>query len=133
MRLKRSIALAGFLFALCLVQLLRFRESDFLKAKVFSVMTKWMYGKKHQNEKWRKYMPETDRVLSQIESGIVRLSTDISSTTDANHTLLTVIKFSDLEVGDKLEGFIQARDYAGREKHYGGDYFRVRLVSVLCE
>ena len=88
---------------------------------------------KFKNKEWRKYMPETDRLLSQIEEGTVKIPKDIQFTTSAVHTELIVFKKIGFEVGDTFEGFIQARDYLGRNKVHGGDYFRVRFVLKVLK
>jgi len=86
---------------------------------------------KPKTKEWRRFMSETDRLLSQIEKGSVKIPKDIKFTTNAAHTELIASKSKGFEVGDKFEGFIQAKDHLGRNKPYGGDYFRVRFVPLI--
>jgi len=86
----------------------------------------------YKSEKtWRKYLPEIDALLLKIETGHVRIPTDLESTTDGLHTVLTVVQGSDFKVGDVLVGSIQAKDFRGRNKQYGGDFFRARSVCFI--
>ena len=80
---------------------------------------------------WRKYLPEIDALLLKIETGHVRIPTDLESTTDGLHTVLTVVQGSDFKVGDILVGSIQAKDFRGRNKQYGGDFFRARSICFI--
>jgi len=80
-------------------------------------------------EGWRESLPEIDKLLSEIETGHAKLASNLNSTTDGKQTELLIAKTTGFEVGDILKGFIQARDFNGKKKTHGGDYFRVRLVS----
>jgi len=91
--------------------------------------TNLSFHEKFMNERiWSKYLLEIDALLSKIEAGQAQIPTDLKRTTDGLHTVLTVTNVSGFEVGDVVEGFIQAKDHHGRNKKYGGDYFRARLL-----
>ena len=94
--------------------------------------TNLSFHEKFMNERnWSKYLLEIDALLSKIEAGQAQIPTDMERTTDGLHTELSVTNASSFEVGDVVEGFIQAKDHYGRNKKHGGDYFRARLLADI--
>ncbi|XP_004225908.2 NXPE family member 3-like [Ciona intestinalis] len=81
---------------------------------------------------WRQYLPQLDAHLTKVESGFVKWPIDVRRTTSPNTTHLTVeTGQGPMFVGDTLKATIIARDFDGKDKTYGGDYFIARLIRIL--
>ncbi|XP_005347328.3 NXPE family member 1 [Microtus ochrogaster] len=70
-------------------------------------------------------------ILEKLDQQIPpRPFTHLNTTTSATHSTATILNPRDTYcTGDKLEVLLEARDYSGRRKEYGGDFLRARISS----
>ncbi|XP_075822149.1 NXPE family member 4 isoform X3 [Microtus pennsylvanicus] len=70
-------------------------------------------------------------VLEKLDQQIPpRPFTHLNTTTSATHSTATILNPRDTYcTGDKLDVLLEARDYLGRRKEYGGDFLRARISS----
>ncbi|CAO2635193.1 NXPE family member 1 [Lemmus lemmus] len=70
-------------------------------------------------------------VLEKLDQQIPpRPFTHLNTTTSATHSTATILDPRDTYcTGDQLDVLLEARDYLGRRKEYGGDFLRARISS----
>ncbi|KAM7337658.1 hypothetical protein ACRRTK_003777 [Alexandromys fortis] len=70
-------------------------------------------------------------VLEKLDQQIPpRPFTHLNTTTSATHSTATILNPRDTYcTGDKLDVLLEARDYLGHRKEYGGDFLRARISS----
>uniref|UniRef100_A0A8C6QY57 Neurexophilin and PC-esterase domain family, member 4 n=1 Tax=Nannospalax galili TaxID=1026970 RepID=A0A8C6QY57_NANGA len=70
-------------------------------------------------------------ILEKLDRQIPpRPFTHLNSTTSAKHSTATILnpRYTYC-IGDQLDVFLEARDYLGRRKEYGGDFLRARMFT----
>uniref|UniRef100_A0A8C6QB08 Neurexophilin and PC-esterase domain family, member 2 n=2 Tax=Nannospalax galili TaxID=1026970 RepID=A0A8C6QB08_NANGA len=70
-------------------------------------------------------------ILEKLDQQIPpRPFTHLKSTTSAKHSTATVLNPQHTYCrGDQLDVLLEARDYLGRRKEYGGDFLRARMFT----
>ncbi|CAO2635195.1 NXPE family member 4 [Lemmus lemmus] len=70
-------------------------------------------------------------VLEKLDQQIPpRPFTHLNTTTSATHSTATILDPRDTYcTGDQLDVLLEAKDYSGRRKEYGGDFLRARISS----
>ena len=77
--------------------------------------------------RWEKYFPHLLTALGHY--GVSNPSQDMDKFTSPESSC-TVDKAQDYEVGDTFKATIYAINFVGERKHFGGDYFRGRLINT---
>ncbi|XP_062395725.1 NXPE family member 3-like [Sardina pilchardus] len=74
---------------------------------------------------------EWDRIQRAVQwGGPDQQNTTVNMSTSPNHTTFVINNFKDsYSVGEELHVTIVAKDFTGRPKTYGGDFFKVKVYS----